>query len=285
MKISFEGQPEAHDPEHIVREKAFVRAQKSLEEYAIRPEEFTDLYGKENVEKDNRFVDKMEDRFKADESAPDVLKKIATIFEAIFNECGESCGWFGPNTTIIKTSRYDDIAHGVDEVVEFEEGENTASWLALAIDVTFSQKLDKKFRTIYEEIDQGSMARIKYFKSERMNIRGEKSMIPHVVIGADLETVSELMKLWDERKGKTLSDHFIQFQILEEILMQCESFASYAKSVNKNDICSIYEKSAETIRKIIDEKKKTVKDTGVRDKVHAAISEYSRMRRVAAPSL
>ena len=285
MEISFEKEVEVQESDHIIREKAFERVQKSLREYAIDPQEFTDLYGKNNIEKDKRYVSEMEAIFKADRSTLEFLKKTATIFEAIVNECGESCNWFGPDAIMIKTTRYDDIENNTDEIVEFEEGENSASWLALAIDVTFSQKLDKKFDAIYEEIDNGSMAIIKYFKSERMNIRGEMSMIPHVVIGADLDTVNELMRLWNEKKNNTLSGHFIQFQILEEVLIQCESFAKYAEAIGKNNVCDAYKKSAETIRKIIEEKKKTVNDTGVRDKVHAAIAEYSRTKRIAAPAL
>ncbi len=83
--------------------------------------------------------------------------------------------------------------------------------------------LKKKFNCIKKEIEEGKLARIKYFVSEHMNIRGELKKVPRLVIGADRETVKELGELWINRDNKALEKHPIQFTLLKEILLQCET--------------------------------------------------------------
>ena len=51
--------------------------------------------------------------------------------------------WLGPEATAIKSSRYDDIKNGVDNIVEFHKEEDfSSSHLALAIDETFSHDVE-----------------------------------------------------------------------------------------------------------------------------------------------
>jgi len=252
--------------ENITIGQIYEKAKQALKKDAIDLKEFTDLYGKDNVEKDKKYVDEMEKKF-TQEDMPEQIEsnKLATIFEAILHDHAELSEWLGPNVYTISTSRYDDIKNGVDTIAEFIEKERSASHLGLAIDATFSLDINKKIRRIKNEIINGQLTKVKYFKSNKINFRGELSKIPKVIIGADAKTIQELGKLWFKKRNKELAEHPIQFQILDQILMQLETFEEYAKRNNQHGIAEIYKKTHEIILKIYNEKVSSVNDSGVRD--------------------
>lgn len=265
-------------------EKAYEKSKEIILGSALKEDSFTDLYGEENVSKDKKYVAKMENVFEQSASEEQrYFKMLADVFEAIFFQQAELSEWLGKNAVTIKTARYDDIANGVDSIAEFQEEEH-ASHLALAIDATTSDDLGKKVGRIKEEIEKGEMARIKYFFSEHVSKhqgfgRGEKVNIPRVIIGADRNVIKELSELWLENKNKELAEHPIQFQILEEIMIQCEVFKNYAAKMqdgkNRLDIINNYNKTQEIVKRIYEEKKKTIQDDGFRqDEVFDAIKRY-----------
>ena len=242
--------------ERIMANKMYEKARHVLTEDIICPEDFIDLYGIKTVEEDIKYVKKIEEKFKQEDSPEkQELKKIASVLEAVVYEQIKINNWLGPEATAIKSSRYDDIKNGVDNIVEFHKEEDfSSSHLALAIDETFSHDVDEKFKRIKEEIKRGELTQIKYFISERLNIRGELSKIPRVVIGIDAKTTKEIGELWLEKNNKDLAKHSTQFIILEEILLQLEAFKNYAEKVNQPEIASIYEKTKKILQKIYDEK-------------------------------
>ena len=263
---------EARIFENLTLDESHRRACKTLEEEAIKPEQFEDLYGPQGIKRDERYVAIMEKKFQEPtDTKQEELNKLATIFEAIIHINAELNEWFGPDATTIKTSRYDDIKNGVDSVAEFRENEASASYLALAIDVTFDHDTERKFERIKSEIKKGELAKIKYFYSEHMGIRGELTKVPRVVIGADIQTVKNLSELWMEKNNKALMRHQIQFQILEEILLQLETFAEFVKNNKQPEIAAVYEKTLSVVERIYEEKKKTIKDSGERDDVFYTI--------------
>lgn len=265
-------------------EKAYEKSKEIILGSALKEDSFMDLYGEENVSKDKEYVAKMENIFEQSASEEQrYYQMLADVFEAIFFQQAELSEWLGKNAVTIKTARYDDIANGVDSIVEFQEEEH-ASHLALAIDATTSDNLGKKVGRIKEEIEKGEMARIKYFFSEHESKhqglgKREKADIPRVIIGADRNVIKELSELWVENKNKELAEHPIQFQILEEIMIQCEVFKNYAAKIqdgkNRLDIINNYNKTQEIVKRIYEEKKKTIQDDGFRqDEVFDAIKRY-----------
>ncbi|MCL5004425.1 MAG: hypothetical protein M1170_00560 [Patescibacteria group bacterium] len=243
--------------EKIMADKMYEKAHNVLMEDIICPEDFIDLYGLKNVEEDIKYVKKMEDKFNQEESPEKKeLRKIASVLEAVVYDQVETNDWLGADATSIKSSRYDDIKNGVDNIVEFYKEEDfSSSHMALAIDETFSSDINEKFERIKKEIKQGELAQIKYFVSDRLNIRGELSKIPRVVIGADAKTIKEVGELWLEKNNKDLAKHPVQFLIIEEMLLQLEAFKNYAQKVNQPDIALIYEKTQKILQKIYDDKK------------------------------
>jgi len=252
--------------EQMTIKEAFVKAKDGLARDEIDLSEFEGVFGEE-VEQDRKYVDKMESRFKAGETGEEKEgRMLATILEAIIHEQAELSDWLGPDATTIKPSRYDDIANGVDELVEFQ-GEEETSYLAMAIDVTFGEDVAKKFTRIKEEIDRGVLGEVKYFFSEYTGKRKKLENVPRVVIGADARTVKELADLWVEGKKKELGGHKIQFQILDEILIQAEAFHNYANKFGHDNVALAYREMARKIEEIIKEKFSGAgsQDSGERD--------------------
>ena len=110
----------------VDEELAYRRAEKALAVDRIKETDFEDLYGEENVRKDLAEIERLEAKF---ETLP---SKASVILEAIIHEQSELNDWLGPEAHTLKTARYDDIKHGVDEVVEFTDKPGKKSHLAEA---------------------------------------------------------------------------------------------------------------------------------------------------------
>lgn len=232
--------------------KAYLRAQDVLEK-AINPEDFEGVY--DDIEKDVAYVERMEKEFDEQSKREPVelerTKKIATILEGIILEAGELYNWFGENASTIVPSRYDDIKNGVDCIVEFEEGENEATHLALAIDVISGPEVERKINRIKKDIEENHLSEIKYFSSDFLGVKERKTNIPKVVIGADKKHVADVMELWLNNKKKELSEHHLQIQILKEISMQLQAFADYANSIGATALGDIYKSTLVIVRRIL----------------------------------
>ncbi len=234
---------------HPTIEGTYPLAEKMLEENAVKPEIFTDLYGEKGVTDDLNKVEEYEKKF-----SPDAAKKTAEVFEAIMLT-GELHNWFGGSAETIKTSRFDDIFNGTDMIIEFEEVSRRFSHLGVAVDVTFgTTSLEKKFARIKDEIDRGKLAKIKYFYSQKEHFRGERSNIPRVIIGVEHTRVVELAALWLRKENKALANHPVQRLILEEMALQLEILKNYCEKTGKIDLVPLYEKDLAIIRSVLKEK-------------------------------
>ena len=230
----------------VDEELAYKRAEKALAVDRIQETDFEDRYGEENIRKDLAEIERLEASF---ENPP---SKAAVILEAIIHEQSELSDWLGPQAHTLKASRYDDIIHGVDEIVEFTDKPGKKSHLALGIDVTFSPNLSKKFKPLIERLSRGELTRVKYFGSS--SLRGELTQIPQVVVGVDMKTLQEFIPHWLERDTKTLAAHPMQILVLEEIRMQLEAFAEYADKARKHDAADEYRTNLQIIENILDQK-------------------------------
>ena len=102
------------------------------------------------------------------------------------------------------------------------------------------------------------MASIKYFKSENEDFMGRLSNIPRLVIGADTKTIDELMEFEIGRKNKELADYFLQYQIIDEMIMQLDIFSKYAEKISKFDLAERYKLSLKIIKQILSNKRKNI---------------------------
>lgn len=271
MDPSFESKRESRlsrDPEIFPNMEHALDKVAGVYEYRINYDDFSEEgggpYAKSRIERDKAFVAQREEQFilqnresKGKNSYGwETKKKLGEIFEAVTLDNIDMNAWFGQNAQVIIPTKYDDVVNGVDGVVEFQD-ERSVGYLALGIDVAASlEGIEKKLQRIKDNIDKSRLARMDYFYSETQGIKGQKSNIPQVIISADRQTVRELMDLWVEEKQKALARHYIQFQILEETMIQLQAFQKYAKKIGKDQLVGIYQRDIECVQMVMDEKKK-----------------------------
>lgn len=263
-RIPLDSRHEREVDTEVLIKKAYEKALSSVHEAEINPTLFRDLYGKEAVEADIAYVEEMERTF-TQEGEQGQAQKLGTIFEAILHDRVAYSHWLGKETSSQKTSRYDDIKNGIDEVVETEVHGVASSYLGLALDATLSAT-DEKFRRIKREINEGKLGTVKYFRSKKGEFRGELSQVPRVVVTADAKTVLELATLWLEKRHKELHDHPFQHQMLEEIEVQLDQFEHYARATgNRGEVADTFARSRTLISSIRKTKEETLPDKKIRD--------------------
>jgi len=235
-------------------------------------ERFRARYGNEMVDDDlakvkKRKQDNAEKEAKKTEEGRE-QKQIADLFEALVNDLIGRFNWMGSEVDTFTSSDFDDLFNGVDVIAEIHEeiheedaGTQAVSHLALAVDVAFALDVSEKMKHIQENIDKGTLTRVKYFESDFLPPEQKGlSNVPRVVIGLEQETVIALGKMWcnEDREGnkEKIRRHGAQMVILKEVEGQLRYFAEYARMKNREEIAETYEKTLTIIRKIVAEKEK-----------------------------
>ena len=251
--------PAADKKETVLREalpfvrESYAKAEKMMRGAAINPRNFVHPYGEQVVEKDVAWTEKI---IAEQQSRFDVNKAHADIVEAILYEHIEQSNWFGEKASTIKTSQFDDLRNGVDLIVEFEEAAEGFLHMGLAVDVTFGEMaLQDKIQKIKREIEEGKLAEIKYFESDRSPYKGLYRNLPRVVVGMDRSHMVELMKMWiDDSRKKEFATHPVQMMILHEIRSQLMRFSQYAAQCGREEVVGIYNKQLSVIGRILKQK-------------------------------
>lgn len=241
MRNSFEGPKgtEARADEAIINRRvaeAYPKKAELLKSQSIQLEDFTELYGQENILKDKAVVERLKKNFGTGLSSQELAqeqetKRAAEIFEAIMLEQSELSNWFGENASTIKTSEFDDIVNGVDMVIEVDEPGSSPGHVALAVDVSFGTiGIERKIARAKTEIDQNNSGNVKYFFSEKTGFKGQLTRVPRIVLGVEKARVAELIGLDMNKRLKDLAQHPIQRVIAAETCTQLEIFSKYAQS-------------------------------------------------------
>ena len=264
----------------VTLEQMHAKAEEVIEKNKIKPEEFLKIYGA-SVAEDTIKAEKLKEKFasRMDKNSLE-CKQYAEVMEGILANCinsinsennEKSLGWLGEEVSAMNTTDYDDLENGIDIVTEMTKEGGYKKHLGLAMDATFSNKISDKFRGIKGEIVRGELAELKYFKSG--NFKGSLSQIPHVVIGVSLGKIKELGKMWVNGDVEGLRNHPVQYQILEEMIIQLETFEKYALKCGKEDLAKVYRDNCETLKQIKAEKEKVLPDTGERDHIFENIKK------------
>jgi hypothetical protein len=239
--------------DHVLGSRTIVEAHRRAEEVfktteRIKPEDFS-RYDKAIIAEDLEYVRRHKALFEAEDSADSrESKMLADVLEAIVYEQVELSEWLGENVCTVRASEFDDIKNGCDAIAEFTDAQ-AVSHLALAIDVTYSQKvLDRKLDRVLQEISLGTLTEIKYFKSPDGTFEGSLTKVPRVLIAVDKEHVLQLAQLWLKKKNKELSMHPIQILILNEIARQLEVFIAYARRAKQEQLVPIFERRLNFVR-------------------------------------
>lgn len=239
-------------------------ANKANEIDRIDHNSFIDLYGKEAVEADTAWVKQQKELHQQKNTRSENWhKKVADILEAILHHQIEANDYFGENVWTIKTCEYDDFRNHIDSILEIRHpDQKSANYSGIALDVTSASqpnRLMNKINRILRKIKRGELAKIKYFQSDFLDIRGEKSNVPLFVIGCDLKHTEELAKLWYNDKQNTLAQHPIQVLLLEQIIQQAQLYRDYAQQNNQPTIAKIYQQILDEFTIITTERETIIK--------------------------
>ena len=269
---------EKRSDESMDIERFHKDAEKIIDQSQFKEDDFVPPYSQDSVNEDKKKIETIQAQFdKRDFEESKEAKKLADIFEASVMWNGEQSDWFGVNASTTKTSKFDDLTNGVDLVVEFAGVlSGSASYVGLATDVTFKADTTSKFDKIRGRIDDGKLAKVKYFHSNIMNFHGQMSQLPEVVIGANRKAVMELAELRAAKKFKQLGEHPIQIMILHQIEAQLETYGLYAESIGNHQFADVFNSRLSIIQGILEAKKDLVAKTKyeINDLVHSDIIEF-----------
>lgn len=168
--------------------------------------DFYDLYDPVTIKRDEKFVsdqekkfsEKNESEYKGNKSHAEydkARKQLSEIMEVLIGHYGEIAGWFGDESTIMRTTKYDDYKNGADLIIFFETDDEP---IALSIDVTSASN----FSDISEKINTCTVkataknkeaTQIKYAKLPNDEVASLPSSIP-LTIGFSQPTVIDLMR-------------------------------------------------------------------------------------------
>lgn len=205
--------------------------------------DFVAKYGEEEVARDKAEIEATRRNFYSNfDEESRRIKACGDTLEQIIAQNIKENRWFGDNTKVKFTSRYDDIKNGVDFVLEIRR-EGQPAFSAMCIDATFGVPDYKKLGRLQYEIDSGQLAKLKYSNlPENTDSAGDKSDkgIPRLILSLDLESLAQLSALEDKvigtDKQKTdkaqeeLSAHPAQVIFLRQIIEQLKVYAEYARS-------------------------------------------------------
>lgn len=237
----------------------YPKAHAGIEQKKIKEADFIGHYSSESLARDREYVGRRKAQFSSDTSlqtvdklSNDKIRKVSECAEFLIIE-GIDKGWF-PDCTVTKTSDYDDIANGVDCILEHKKGLNPASHLGLAIDVTCGQTMEKKLSAIRENIDKGILPRIKYFKSG--NFKGSMDNLPKVVAAIDVHAIDMIFK--STTRGEDIGKHHIRITLLKQFEMQLSAFEGYTRG-SKPELTTHFSTALHTVRSIIRELEQEMK--------------------------
>ncbi len=247
------------------RHKVLKKAREATKIDRINPYNFINLYGQEAVAADLKWTRERQAYFQDHNSESEIWhKEVADILEAILHQQIEQNNYFGEHVWTIKTCDYDDYHNHIDSLLEIRHPERRfANYSGLALDVTSASRLgalEKKIRRIFRCIQRGQLAKIKYFQSNFLNIRGEKSNIPLFVVGCDIHHTEELARLWDDGSEHILAQHPVQVALLDQITRQAKIYYDYAQRNNQTEVANQYQEILREFEAIIRERQTIITD-------------------------
>ncbi|MES2985859.1 MAG: hypothetical protein V4686_01890 [Patescibacteria group bacterium] len=281
-RVEYVRYTEAHKRAEIVKEKRMKgRELKDFiggpfyTEAAISDAENTVQRIKEGFEDKERFLD---------EEQKERLHRSHMMASCLEGICLYTKSWFGPTTKTYPTTDWDDYTNGVDLIAERTQGD-AVNHNGFALDVTFGgpKTVLKKVQSVANKIMNGKLGKVDFFKSDDGKFKGQLNNIPLVVIGASGNTMKGLINHFaNPEEDIYLSEHPFQFQIIEDIIMQCDFFCEIAQQcvdVEKKElIVTTYTKLKQDFEKILQLKAKLSPqiDRNFRDAFHENLLEAMR---------
>ncbi len=211
---------------------------------------------KQSIKQNNELSVAIKEKYKElnDDNRKEVLdyyERLGHIFEGfLYTHISESKIF--KDVILHKTSEFDDIKNGVDFVAEYQNPDDPKSYIALAMDASFSMSpslINKKIDRSISDINKGTLSRVKYFQFEE-GAPESKTGMPRVVVGAEEDKVRNLLTRWHTKETiKTevdFSEDPVWTLMALQINEQLKVFIDQARSRNNislADICFKYQRA------------------------------------------
>lgn len=251
--MNFEHSPQSAHNDIFEGKKLQMLTKKAIESnknHSLDMKPFIELYGKSTIQEDYLPI---AEKIKAHlEGRLSPSEKMGHIFESAFVEIGSAHNWFGDQSELVHTSKYDDINNGVDAIVTIKKEDSSARHIALASDLTYSyEQSSVKYSKIVNDVYAGRLAKIKYFHSDMLGFTGRLTNLPKTVIGIDKNNLKKFLTNWLQEPE--LAQLQYGALILEQIKQQSISFSALAKKVHGpgSSIEKVYAQSAAISDEII----------------------------------
>jgi hypothetical protein len=217
---------------------------------------FVNLYTQNEITQDKQWVKKQGQKY----NQKDFTER-AEIAEYIIKTFARDSEWFGQESIVSETSKYDDRKNGTDFVIEWENSETEERDCALAVDVTVTSErsvLYDKIAKTKRGIKNGTLTSIKYFNSEISGATENLSLIPRVIIVFDKDNLDLLSEeLITYTKGSNFynqtRDHYMSLFVLKTSKQQLEKQLEYLqdeKMLAKDP--SLYDAAQKSIQQILE---------------------------------
>jgi len=241
-------------------EVAYEKAETFMDTEAIDMNAFKGIYSEAEIREDEAKVADYKRKFAAADTTEQKQrdKKLATVMEALLFDQGSRNGWMGAGAKVSRASELDDFAHGVDGFAEYQR-KGMATFLAMAIDATWSSSPYGKFGKIQEDLSRGKLSKLKYPVSNGKPQR--ERQVPRVVVGASEKTLREIIKLWVNGDEEVLKNHPIQILFLQEIVDQLEGFRTFSEDKHYAKNVAVFDEYLSILKPILEEKIKTLQPT------------------------
>lgn len=166
----------------------------------INPETFkgAQFFNDEEIDADLAYVEErekyFEEKYRSYTPEQRIIRENAEVIEVMMPMIIRDFDWLGNNTNIIYTSRYDDIANGIDSVAQLMEPKDTWN-VGMEIDFTSSEaEMSDKILKIEARIKEGKMSFVKYFDSPTTGkLRNIK--MPKVAFGAPAKEINDFVSI------------------------------------------------------------------------------------------
>ncbi len=199
------------------------KIQKSWEDLRPKMQDFSDIYPLSEIKADEKELKRLKDKFSV-RSNTAILGEIV-LMEGIYEE-----QWLSDDVEVIPASEYDDVKHGIDFVLRFENKNKKDHFVYLGVDATTSDDaivINNKRDNIFKFLERGELGKLKYYEDPEADFKGELEL-PRIALVMDPEQTVEMeeimLKKSQERSSfekKRLKE--IGMNIEKQVISQIES--------------------------------------------------------------
>ncbi len=225
-----------------------------IRELRIDPLSFKgfDGFDEAKIEKDVAVINRVEQKYQLKAEAYDhTEEKVhseARIVETMMTMIIRDFDWLGPDTDIIFTSLYDDVANGIDSVMQFP-GEGSENNLGMEVDFASSEaEMMAKILKIGQSLEKGIISSVEYFDSPSTGkIKGVK--MPKIAFGATgkemgnlAEVVADayLSPVKKELAQAELRNHAMKKRFVTLAAKQLKEFGMIAEKAGHGEISKLH---------------------------------------------